>query len=32
MSTINTNTNAINMVPELSFVIEFDLGRNGMIK
>lgn len=32
MSTTDENGNKINMDPELSFVMEFDLGRKGMIK
>jgi len=32
MSTTDINGNSINMEPELSFVMEFNLGRNGMIK
>lgn len=32
MSTIDQNGSSINMNPELSFVMEFNLGRKGMIK
>lgn len=32
MSTTDVNGNSINMNPELSFVMEFNLGRKGMIK
>ncbi len=32
MSIVDSNGNKISMTPELSFVMEFDLGRKGMIK